>query len=105
MTSVLRSGTYGLGSLRKSSKTLLPPLIGRGQYSKAERQARIAVFREMLAQRSSAWWRTPRSVKQLSVLYPDSYPSEILDVLKQLTAEGLLTRFMHGSRAFYRGTK
>lgn len=104
MTSILRSGTYGLGSLRPRSRTD-SPVIGRLQYSKEERRARCAALREALKQRGRVWWKTPRSVIQLIQLYPDSYQSEIKEVLKLMVEEDkMLVRFMHGNRSFYKAT-
>lgn len=105
MTSILRSGTYGLGSLRPRSGGSGTPVIGRLQYSKEERRARCAALREALKQRGRVWWKTPRSVIQLIQLYPDSYQSEIKEVLKLMVEEDkMLVRFMHGNRSFYKAT-
>ena len=76
-------------------------MFGRCRYTKSERRARLALLRDAFDKRGRQWWKTPRSVLQLSQLYPDAYQSEIKEVLKVIP---YLVRFMHGNRSFYKAT-
>jgi len=98
VTHILRSGTYGLGSLKVCKPA--PNPLGRGVLSKAERLTRIAVLRESIL---LLFKMTPRArtLKQIMADLPHAYEIETQKVLKTLIAEKLFTRRNHMGRVFY----
>ena len=102
MTHLLRSGTYGLGSLRERTAQTHVTVVGRLKYTLAERKARVAVLRESFLKSLATIFRDWQSVRDLMRRFPDAYETEIKQVVTALVADKILVSRKHGSRLFYR---
>lgn len=100
MTSVLLSGTAGLGSLKAPQKSGWPTVC-RARFSKSERKARMEdVEKQVLRQLRIRSY----TQKQLAAAI-DGYETEFRTILTKLTASGQVTRSTHMGKLFYTLTK
>jgi hypothetical protein len=100
MTSVLLSGTAGLGSLKTPQKSGWPTVC-RARFSKAEREARMEDIEKQILRQLRI---RPYTQKQLAAAI-DGYETEFRTILTKLVSLGQVTRSTHMGRLFYALTK